>query len=173
MIATMPSSEPVSERSYAEMTQTDLIQVTKVALARLERVFREAPVAGLYRDRLLILTLCQGSALHYIDRKNGVKDIDVWAFFEAGPAQPFPFRTVWTADFGTSHHGRNPDDHGYVGRRLDLIGRSIICSPGGDPVASVGDWVRGGGSSPSQIGKRPVIGLHPANYLGQVVWMPE
>jgi hypothetical protein len=31
----------------------------------------------LYADRLFAVALCQGAALHYIDGKNGVKDLDV------------------------------------------------------------------------------------------------
>ncbi|KIG11217.1 hypothetical protein BurMR1_1877 [Burkholderia sp. MR1] len=32
-------------------------------------------------QHFLCSALCQGAAKHYIDRTNGVKDIDVWSFF--------------------------------------------------------------------------------------------
>ncbi len=36
----------------------------------------------LYRDRVIAVTLCQGAALHYLNGRNGVKDFDLWTFFE-------------------------------------------------------------------------------------------
>ena len=30
---------------------------------------------------LIAVVLAQGAALHYLDRSNGVKDLDVWSFF--------------------------------------------------------------------------------------------
>ena len=154
------------------MTEEDLARIGEAAAARLALVFERAPVAGLYRDRLLLLALCQGSALHYVDRKNGVKDVDVWAFFKGGLDRSFPFRTVWTTDLGPSPLGRHPDDKGYAGRRIDVIGRPIIHDAGDDPAESVRRWLKSGGSSPSEIAKRPVIGLAPSDYFGQVLWNP-
>lgn len=37
-------------------------------------MFTSSPHLAVYRDRFLLIALCQGGAIHYIDRKNGVKD---------------------------------------------------------------------------------------------------
>jgi hypothetical protein len=114
-----------AERSYERMNDADLQHLSQRALDTLNEVFERAPVAALYRGRLLVLTLRQGSAQHYIDGQHGIKDLDIWVFFRAGPPRPFPWRMVWNADFGPSHLGHNPNDGGYTGRRIDLMGRSI------------------------------------------------
>jgi hypothetical protein len=127
-------------------------------------------VAGLYRDRLLLLALCQGGAQHYVDGKNGLKDIDVWAFFREGLSKPFPYRTVWHADFGHSHLGRHPGDVGYTGRRIDIIGRSIPCHRGESTELAVRAWLNRRSASARYIGARPVIGLAPSRYFAEAVW---
>src|SRR5206468_4095559 len=71
---------------------------------------------------------CQGSALHYVDRENGVKDFDVWTFYAAHPVGMFPPRWHTVVDFGKSHFGRRrrePDGRKLDGRRVELFGRSL------------------------------------------------
>jgi hypothetical protein len=36
-------------------------------------------VASLYKERLLLLVLAQGGALHFTEETTGLKDVDVWA----------------------------------------------------------------------------------------------
>jgi hypothetical protein len=44
-----------------------------------------------YSDRLLVVALCQGGGLHYVqcekgeERRRGVKDLDVYSFYAAHP----------------------------------------------------------------------------------------
>jgi hypothetical protein len=161
-----------SERSYEKLTRSDLDRIRDITLPILNDIFAHAPVAGLYRDRLLLLALCQGGAQHYVDGCNGLKDIDVWAFFRSGPPKPFPCRTIWHADFRPSHHGRSPHDQGYTGRRIDIIGRSIACREDETPEQALRTWLSGGSTSAFFIAKRPVIGLAPAGYSGRLLWEP-
>jgi hypothetical protein len=162
----------VAERSYEPLTQIDLRRVVQLVLRELVDIYAHAAVAKTYRDRLFAMALCQGSAQHYIDMKNGVKDIDVWAFFRAGLAKPFPYRARWTIDFGASHLGRHPSDIGYAGRRIDLIGRSIEMHRGEVPEAAIIRWLNTRTESAKLISQRPVIGLHPENLFGRRLWMP-
>ncbi len=160
----------ISKRSYERITTKDLKRITDIALRRLGSVFSHAHVAALYRDRLLLLALCQGGAQHYVDRKNGLKDIDVWAFFREGPSKPFPYRTVWRADLGPSHLGRHPSDRTYTGRRIDIIGRSIPWHQGEPADHAVRAWLNGGSKSAKYIASRPVIGLAPVRYFKKLIW---
>jgi hypothetical protein len=150
-----------SERSYERLTEADLRRLRQVTLDKIAMVVQSAPVAGLYRDRLIVLALCQGSAQHQIDGSHGIKDLDVWAFFRAGPQKPFPWRSLWHADFGLSHLGHNPDDVGYLGRRIDIIGRSIPVDANETPLEAVRKWLGGYSKSARLIAERPVIGLYP------------
>jgi hypothetical protein len=162
----------VAERSYEPVTHTDLRRIVELVLGKLEDIYTHTVVAKLYRNRLLAMTLCQGSAQHYVDLRRGVKDLDVWLFFKAGLAKPFPYRARWTIDFGPSHLGRHPLDRGYEGRRIDLIGRSIAMHRGDTPGAAIARWLTNPGGSPSYIRQRPIIGLHPENLFAQRLWMP-
>lgn len=73
-------------------------------------MFTSSPHLAVYRDRLLLIALCQGGALHYIDRTNGVKDLDVYSFYARHPTvRMHPLRHT-VADFGKSEFGHRPAD---------------------------------------------------------------
>src|SRR5208283_3565128 len=97
----------------------------KIAVVDLDSLFKRRPVLRIYRRRLFAIALCQGAALHYIDKKNGVKDFDVWCFFRSHPKRPFPYRRNGTADFGSPKFGKSPGWEPFIGRRVDLLGRSL------------------------------------------------
>ncbi|AYG60279.1 hypothetical protein QD460_17835 [Rhizobium jaguaris] len=160
-------SNLVATRSFEPITNDDLPRFGDVAWKRLLQVFEHAPVASLYKDRLLLLALAQGGALHYENGKNGLKDIDVWAFFAAGPEKPFPARARWTADYGPSKFGRDPDDHGFNGRRMDILGRSVQVMPGDRPEDSVRRWLNGRTASAIELRKKPMVIISPVANLGR------
>ncbi|WP_458096173.1 hypothetical protein [Roseomonas sp. WA12] len=164
--------ESIANRSNEPIDADDLKRIRDTALKELTTVFARAEVAGLYSNRMMLLVLCQGSGKHFLDPAYGLKDIDVWAFFEAGPEKPFPHRSIWNADFGPSKFGRHPEDVGYSGRRMDIQGRSILRHANGSAEDSLQAWLRGGTTSATHIAKRPVIGLAPAPYLARVLWLP-
>lgn len=161
----MEITHVVSVRSFEPIETNDLQRFAEVAWMRLSQAFEHAPVAALYKDRLLLLALGQGGALHFEDRKTGLKDIDVWAFFAAGPPKPFPPRARWTADYGPSKFGRSADDEGFTGRRMDILGRSIDVAPKESPEASVRRWLNGWSSSAAALRKKPMFVISPAEKL--------
>jgi len=79
-------------RSLASIERHDLLRLAELAADGETGLFARHPAgAGRYTGRLLCRALCQGAALHYLDRSNGVKDFDVWSFYaERGDG---PFRT--------------------------------------------------------------------------------
>ncbi len=171
---TTANSSPYSERSFEPLAAADLKRLAELALNDLERLFTRRPDTGdLYRDRLLMLCLCQGGAEHFVRRKRGVKDLDVWGFFSEHPARPFPYRRRGVQDFGPSRLGRHPDDVGFKGRRVDIIGRSIRCAPDQSAPDSVREWLRSGKTDSARlISQRPVIAIHPEGDCGSVIWDP-
>jgi hypothetical protein len=46
-----------------------------------EIFFRYPKKSSRYENRFRCSALCQGAALHYLDRKTGVKDFDIFMFF--------------------------------------------------------------------------------------------
>jgi hypothetical protein len=75
------------------------------------------------------------------------------------------------ADFGPSELGRHPDDTGFVGRHVDLIGRSLDVSPGIDPVRAVQTYLRAGRTTSSRkLAVKAAIAIDPPELRGVTVW---
>jgi hypothetical protein len=93
-------------RSYGPLTKEDLKRLVEIAARDRADLFQRKPETGrLYGERLFAVALCQGSALHYLDGKNGVKDLDIWSFFRPSPERPFPYRRRAQLDFGDPKFG--------------------------------------------------------------------
>jgi hypothetical protein len=138
-----------------------------------EELFARRPLLGeRYARRVLCVALCQGAALHYLDGRNGVKDFDVWAFYAQHPDGPFPQRRVGRRDFGRSKFGRMPDDIGpYIGRRVDLIGRSLPERQDADPVQALRRYLQESRTSSARaLARKAVILIDPAPLRGVTVW---
>jgi len=170
------AAEPshLSERSIEPLTAADLQRLAELAIDDLRQLFVRRPETGeLYRDRLLMLCLCQGGAEHFVRHQHGVKDLDVWAFFSEHPARPFPYRRRGVQDFGPSRLGRHPNDVGFKGRRVDIIGRSIRHEMDQSAPDAVREWLRSGRTDSARlIAQRPVVAIYPAEVSGIVVWDP-
>jgi hypothetical protein len=66
----------------ARIDAAGLLRLAALAAdAEAELFGRNPHGSGRYAGRLLGRALCQGAALHYVDKKNGVKDFDVWSFY--------------------------------------------------------------------------------------------
>ena len=159
-------------RSLEKITVTDLQRLAAIARADREGLFNRKPDIGkLYAERLICVALCQGAALHYIDGKNGVKDFDVWSFFREHTKRPFPYRRNVPYDFGYPKFGISPDRPDFVGRRVDIIGRSIPCREGQDPIEVIQNYLLSSSNkSPRLLAKKAVIILEPKELLGKVAW---
>ena len=118
-------------RSYEKITETDLHRLSELAKFDRDDLFSRRPDTGLlYSGRLFAVALCQGAAMHYLDGKNGIKDLDIWSFYEEDPRRPFPYRRRAEVDFGLAKFGQTEGYEHFVGRKVDLIGRSFSqCRP--------------------------------------------
>jgi hypothetical protein len=164
----------MSERSYAPLTKDDLQRLGKIAADDRDSLFRRKPELGrLYSGRLLAVALCQGAALHYLDGKNGVKDLDVWSFYRATPERPYPYRRRSVADFGDPKFGRSPNNQQFVGRSVDLLGRSLEAQDDSDPISLLREYLQSRkNESARMLALKAVILIEPDNLLGTVVWPP-
>jgi hypothetical protein len=125
-------------------------------------------------ERLICVALCQGAASHLIDGTNGVKDFDVWTFFAARAGEPpFPWRRRRACVFGDPRFGRPPDKPGFLGRRVDLLGRSL--EPAGETIPdAVLYWYLSGGTTETAraLSEKAVVLLEPVDRLGARAWPP-
>lgn len=159
-------------RCYEPITDAHLRRLAQLALPVFEGLFDRRPdTSGRYRGRLLLLALCQGAAQHRVDGQHGVKDLDVWGFFRPHPGGRFPVRWRKTCDFGPSTLGRHPDDVGYTGRRIDVLGRSIGVEAGEDEMEAVQRYLSDARTRTAwHLAQRPIIALHPVPLFGLQVW---
>jgi hypothetical protein len=149
-----------------------------------------------YRDRLVAVLLAQGAGLHYLDRRNGVKDLDVWSFFALPDGETrFPEdKRSLHVDFGASDLGRQRYDFSkarsarevalwtkwhseHLGRRVDLMTRGLLCAPEADPAEAVRAWldlgIRRPSSSPGHLRLKGVVFIDPGLRRGEVIWDPR
>jgi hypothetical protein len=162
-------------RSLELIERNDLLRLVELAEQAEQDLFTRKPRgAGRYKSRLLCRALCQGSALHYVDGTNGVKDFDVWSFYAALDSGPFPYRWVGSADFGPSRFGRYPKDPGrYVGRRVDILGRSLPAGLGSDPNAVLSTYLTQSHTTTAKaLAEKAVVLLSPLDRVGEIVWPP-
>ena len=137
----------------------DLILLKDFALG----VLRNNAYCAMFQDLLLCITLCQGGANHYAvchgyakryfdPKRIGVKDFDIWFFFRKEEGRIFNPRWIEKKDLGYTKFGRNPDDVGFKGRRMDFTGRSITFGKM-DIEGTVRRWVQSAGGS---LPKEPI-----------------
>ncbi len=136
-------------------------------------MFEVYPRLRVFSDRVLLTALCQGAALHYIDGKNGVKDLDVYTFYARHPTAGFPHRRRKMEDFGESDLGRHPDDDPrFRGRHVDLMGRVIDVLPTADPVEAVRDYLsRSATTTSRKLAEKAVVVLDPGPLRGHIIWV--
>jgi hypothetical protein len=166
-----------SDRSYAPITVEHLKRLEKIARRDHDEMFARIPYLAVYCERILLVALCQGAALHYVDGKNGVKDFDVYTFYSAVSGVLLHPRRNMPVDFGESEFGYCSKEkpirgQRFVGRRVDLLQRSLKVPPDADPVKAVRDWLQCGKGSPALLRKKAVVGIWPKRLLGKVIW-PE
>lgn len=162
----------MSSRSKAPITFADLLRLGTIASQDRNGLFDRKPeLARLYSDQVFAVALCQGSALHYQDGKNGVKDLDVWSFYRASSGRPFPYRRRGVADFGDPKFGKTDGFHHFLGRRVDLLGRSIKAKDFSDPVAVLRNYLAAGKTESARLlAQKAVILIEPNALLGTIVW---
>jgi hypothetical protein len=162
-----------TERSFERITRADLKRLARIAADEREDFFSRHPeFAILYRKRLLCTALGDDAALHHLNGVTGVSEFSVWSFYAEHPEAPFPFRRAGRADFGHSKFGRAVDaPEGYVGRRVDLHGRSIAVAPGNDPVDALQRYLKAGATRSSrELAQKAVVLIEPGPFLGAEVW---
>ena len=161
------------DRSRETITKVDLRRLSKIAEEDREDLFRRKPHLRHYRKRVVCVALCQGAALHYLDRCNGVKDFDVWTFYSERGTR-FPPRRRGKKDFGESKFGRRPKDaKRFVGRRVDLMGRSLRVRPSADPLEVMTDYLsKPRTKSAKKLARKAVVIIDPPELRGKVAWKP-
>jgi hypothetical protein len=100
----------------------------------------------------------------------GVKDFDVYAEI---PGKTYPPRWRTTADFGSSRFGRRESepDGIFLGRRVDLFGRSLPTTRTAEPLEVITDYLTNQRTASARLlAAKAVVIVEPLALLGTVVW---
>jgi hypothetical protein len=150
-------------RNHGRFTPQVLDRLAAIAAEDREDRFRRRPRWAPYRDRVLCVALCQGAAMHYVDGKNGVKDLDVYTFFaHDGKVGTWPPR--WRIE-----HRFDLDP--FQGHYVDLIGRSLAEEVGTDPVLTVQRYLSDRPTATARaLAQKAAVILDPEPLRGTVAW---
>ena len=160
------------QRSKEKITKRDLRKLLHLARGDVEAFFDRNPAYSMYRNKECLIALCQGSALHFLDGKNGVKDFDVW-FFYPDKGIPLPFRRRGVVDFGESKFGVHPKakQRGYTGRTVDVLMRSDAFFTRKRPELAITNYLESKKSKTSQLlSQKAVVALYPESLFGKALW---
>jgi hypothetical protein len=165
------------ERSLEPLTENVLKELYSGSVKRLHEYFligQGSKWLELYDIKQpLAVALCQGAAMHFHDKVNGVKDFDVWFFYPFNKKH-LPYRTYWNWDYKNPKFGRHPSISGYTGRKVDVLVRSIKTYTQNDPVKTIHQFLQYENTASSrELAKKAVVMLHPESLLGKVVWYKQ
>ena len=159
-------------RSYERILPADLLRLAEIARRDRESFFLRNPRYAPLRDRVVAVALCQGAGLHFVNGRNGIKDIDVWTFYGAMPGLEYPpRRPVASYDFGDPKFGKTHDSPQFIGRRVDCLGRSFNVESAKNPVMALRNYLmRPRTRSASELAAKAVVVIEPNEFLGTVAW---
>jgi hypothetical protein len=134
-------------RFYGKLRRNDLDRLLEIEHEWRASLEQRKEHWRLYANRLLCVCLAQGGALHVVDGKNGIKDLDVYRFFAAHPKRPQPdpaiYRGRTTKDIGRSRLGKRTDRDGirgfpgYEGRNVDIFSVALPVRPSAEPIGAI------------------------------------
>jgi hypothetical protein len=152
-------------RSFEKFEPEDLAMLAAIAQQDLQSFIERNPHHSTLSERLILVALCQGAAMHYVDGRNGVKDFDVWSFFaDDGFSPAYPPRRRGT---GLYQGPRFSDST----RRVDLLGHTLPKPVDADPVAAVTSYLRDPKTESAwQLSRKAVVVISPAHLSGKVLW---
>lgn len=165
------------ERSLELITKNDLKELYAGSVSRLYEYFITGwgrKWQSLYTiEQPIAVALCQGAAMHFHDKVNGVKDFDVWFFYPFN-VRHLPYCTIWTWDYKNFKFGRHPSIPGYSGRKVDVLVRSIKSHSEQNSIDTIHQYMQYENTTTSkELAKKAVVMLYPETMLGKVIWYKQ
>ena len=152
-------------RTFEKITRHDLRELLVVGERVMDQFFVDKPRYAPFRNKLVLVALCQGAADHYCDGTTGIKDYDVWFFYERvqGVSMPRSHRKTLIPGFNC-----------YKGKRVDVLRRSNCAFKKGDIKASINRYLPKPASlTPCLLSRQAVIGLYPPEVMDKKLWPPS
>ncbi len=156
--------EQAAGRAMEPLTRDHLRALGRLAAQEQDEFFARNPRYEPCRRGLLCVALCQGGALHYVDGRNGAKDLDVWIFYAAASGPTFPPR--WRRE-------KHYPDSGLTewSERVEVLARSIERLPSPDPAASLVHYLRSPRTRTAwELAQKAGVLIEPEARIGEVIW---
>ena len=162
------------ERSYEPFSRSDLLRLAEIAAGDRRQFFLRNPKYSDLEHSILAVALCQGAAMHFLDGRNGIKDIDVWTFYGPHPTLHYPARRpVMSYDFCDPKFGKTADSPHFTGRRVDCLARSVPMLFG-DATSTIRRYLsESRTSSARELARKAVVMIQPMETLGAIVLPPN
>ena len=161
-------------RSFLTIEVDDLQRLAHIAHSDREKFFSTFPVwAEHYRNRFICSALCQGAGLHYVSPESGIgiNDFDVYNFYSRNPQKRWCDRRLMPYDFGSPKFGQSVDKSEFVGRRVDILGRSLQEPINCDPIDALQRYLSNGATESSRhLANKGIVLIEPATLLGTIIW---
>ena len=153
-------------RTFEKITRRDLSKLLTVGKNVESRFFDNNPHLARFRNKLVLIALCQGAADHYCDGTTGIDDYDLWFFYEHLRDIRMPPRGY----LRKIHPGLNC----YKDKRVDVMRRSASAFKKGDVKASISRYLTNPiNPTPRCLSQKAVIGLCPPEVMGEKLWRPS
>ncbi len=163
------------ERSFEYITDDDLGWLCDLTRKDIALFFERNPRYQEYKGEEVLIALCQGAAMHYIDRETGVKDFDVWVFYPK-KVLDLPYRRRGRVDSGLIRFGvpHELDLLGYEGRQVDVMMRSDYHFNDVGAAEGVFSYLCEQETvSATFLSHKAVVGLYPESVFSEVLWWPN
>ena len=149
------------------VTQDELQDLATLAIAEEKAFFERNPhLIEFYRQRLILVALCQGAALQYLGCGYGVKDFDIHFFYAQNPNKPRLSRAVksYYVDVGA-----------FPNVSIDFI-RTVV--PKAQPhlkpevaIQTIQEFLHSKPTSNAwHLSQKAVIGLYPDEVFEEQIW---
>lgn len=160
-------------RCFLPVGARDLRRLTQLVRQSRDDFLRLNPGWGLlYSKRFLCSVLAGDAASHLVNGVTGFRGFEVWNFFAEHPEAPFPTQRRSREDLGKSRFGRDPTlPETFVGRAVDVQGRSLDASPMEEPAKVLDRYLRARATPTARdLSRQTLILLEPDGLLGVQVW---
>lgn len=102
----------------------------------------------------------------------GINDFDVYTFYAVHRERRWYAKRLRSVDFGDPKFGRSEvSPPHFVGRRVDLMGRTLDVAPGTDLEMALTQYLTcGKAETARELAAKAVVLPEPVDRLGTVVW---
>lgn len=162
------------DRSLKEITIDDLKKLLNIVKEDFnDFISRKSQYKSM---KLISMCLCQGAGLHYVDKTTGIRDFDVFMFFDDSKGPEYPPRARRVKDFGDDKFGKtfetpNPKNNHpeFIGRNIDILGRSIKYID--NYKKSIIKYLQNQETDTAyHLSRKAVVVLYPEEDIGTVLW---